>query len=183
MRLLPLPGDVGLVAARELRERVRGRAFRIGTLLILAVIAAAIVIPAARGDKTNVKRVGVVGALPARCEPPCVADGTAVRRHRQPRRRRPSADGGASRICGAAGSTWPSSTRPRCGDDKAVTADPSAATSQLASAVARTVATANAVPAAGLTPAQAAALAAARSAPVAACSQPARAATQRTRRS
>ena len=111
MRLLPLPGDVGLVAARELRERLRGRAFRIGTLLILAVIAAAIIIPAVRGDKTDVQRVGVVGALSAPLRAAVVADGSAANATvtlvaRPAGRRR-------SRICGAGGSTSPSSTRPR----------------------------------------------------------------------
>ena len=38
-------GDVGLVASREIKERVRGRIFRIGTLVILVVVAAAIIIP------------------------------------------------------------------------------------------------------------------------------------------
>ena len=51
MRLLPLPGDVGLVAARELRVRVRGRVFRIGTLLVLLIVAAAIVIPTLLGGR------------------------------------------------------------------------------------------------------------------------------------
>ena len=41
----PFNGDVGLVAAREMRERFRGRIFRVGTLLVLAAVAAAIVIP------------------------------------------------------------------------------------------------------------------------------------------
>ena len=38
-------GDVGMVAMREIRERVRGRIFRIGTLIILLFVGAAIVIP------------------------------------------------------------------------------------------------------------------------------------------
>ena len=33
--------DIGLVAAREVRERIRGRVFRVGTLMLLAVVAAA----------------------------------------------------------------------------------------------------------------------------------------------
>ncbi len=51
LRLLPLPGDIGLVAAREFRERVRGRVFRIGTLLVLVIVSAAIVIPTLIGSK------------------------------------------------------------------------------------------------------------------------------------
>lgn len=34
----PFNGDVGLVAAREIRERFRGRLFRVGTLLVLAAV-------------------------------------------------------------------------------------------------------------------------------------------------
>ena len=164
MRLLPLPGDVGLVAARELRERLRGRAFRIGTLLILAVIAAAIIIPAVRGDKVNVQRVGVVGALSAPLRAAVVADGTA-------------ANATVTLVAEASQTAAESDLRGGRIDvaiidstavvtDKPVTADPASATAQLANAAARTVATANAVRSADLTPAQAAALAAARSAPV-----------------
>lgn len=58
-------GDVWLVAAREIRERLRGRIFRLGTLLILAVVAAAIVIPTLTAGTQQVQRVGVVGALSA----------------------------------------------------------------------------------------------------------------------
>lgn len=59
-------GDVALVAAREVRERTRGRMFRIGTLLILLAVAAAIVIPTLRhGSNSSDQRVGVVGAVSA----------------------------------------------------------------------------------------------------------------------
>jgi ABC-2 type transport system permease protein len=57
-------GDVGLVASREIRERIRGRLFRVGTLIILAVVAAAIVIPTLhKGSTESVQKVGVVGQL------------------------------------------------------------------------------------------------------------------------
>ncbi len=56
-------GDVSLVASREVRERVRGKVFRIGTVIILAVVAGAIVIPKLTSSKANSERVGVVGAL------------------------------------------------------------------------------------------------------------------------
>jgi ABC-2 type transport system permease protein len=164
MRLLPLPGDVGLVAARELRERLRGRAFRIGTVLILAVIAAAIIIPAVRGDRADVQRVGVVGTLSAPLRAAVVADGTA-------------ADVTVTLVAEASRMTAESDLRGGRIDvaiidsaavvtDKPVTAEPASATAQLATAAARTVATANAIRSAGLTAAQATALAAARSAPV-----------------
>ncbi len=54
-------GDVGLVALREIRERVRGRIFRVGTVIILLVVAAAIVIPVIHGGKAGPQEVGVVG--------------------------------------------------------------------------------------------------------------------------
>jgi ABC-2 type transport system permease protein len=55
-------GDVGLIAAREIRERVRGRIFRVGTLIILLVVAAAILIPKLQnGSSQTVQTVGVVG--------------------------------------------------------------------------------------------------------------------------
>ena len=178
MRLLPLPGDVGLVAARELRERLRGRAFRIGTVLILAVIAAAIVIPAVRGDKTDVQRVGVVGALSAPLRTAVVADGSAanatVTLVAEASRTAAESDLRGGRIDVAIIDSTAVVT------DKPVTADPASATAQLANAAARTVATANAVRSADLTPAQAAALAAARSAPVSSLQSAGPAGAQRT---
>jgi ABC-2 type transport system permease protein len=56
-------GGVGLVAAREIRERLRTRLFKVGTLIILLVVAAAIVIPTVRHSTAVPQRVGVVGAL------------------------------------------------------------------------------------------------------------------------
>jgi len=57
-------GDVGLIAGREIRERVRGRIFRVGTLIILLVVAAAIVIPKLQSKSgQTVQTVGVVGGL------------------------------------------------------------------------------------------------------------------------
>jgi ABC-2 type transport system permease protein len=55
-------GDAGLVALREIRERVRGRIFRVGTLVILLGVGAAIVIPkVTSGGTSPPQRVGVVG--------------------------------------------------------------------------------------------------------------------------
>ncbi|MGH9028159.1 MAG: ABC transporter permease [Acidimicrobiales bacterium] len=57
-------GDVGMVAAREIRERIRGRIFRIGTLIILVAVAAAIVIPTLQSSAGPTRqKVGVVGVL------------------------------------------------------------------------------------------------------------------------
>lgn len=56
-------GGVSIVAAREVRERLRGRMFRVSTLVILLVVAAAIVIPNLHHKHTSTLRVGVVGVL------------------------------------------------------------------------------------------------------------------------
>ena len=75
----PFASDISLVAAREVRERVRGRIFRAGTLLILAVVAAAIVIPVLdRGTSHPHETVGVVGALSAPLRATVVSAGTSV---------------------------------------------------------------------------------------------------------
>jgi ABC-2 type transport system permease protein len=71
-------GDVGLVAEREVRERIRGRIFRVGTLLILVAVAAAIVIPAATRGKTHPQRVGTVGVVPAPLRATVIATATAI---------------------------------------------------------------------------------------------------------
>jgi ABC-2 type transport system permease protein len=71
-------GDVGLVAGREIRERIRGRIFRVGTLIILAGVAAAIVIPTLQKSSTeSVQKVGVVGHLSASARRLVLAAGQA----------------------------------------------------------------------------------------------------------
>ncbi len=56
-------GSVGLVARREILERVRGRIFRVGTIIILLIVAAAILIPKIHSNSTpSPQKVGVVGA-------------------------------------------------------------------------------------------------------------------------
>jgi ABC-2 type transport system permease protein len=62
-------GDVGLVALREIRERVRGRIFRVGTVIILLVVAGAIVIPVIHGGKAGPQEVGVVGPADPALQP------------------------------------------------------------------------------------------------------------------
>jgi len=65
---------VGLVAAREIRERVRARSFQITTVLVALAVIAAIVIP-------NLGREGQVGAPSAAARDAAVASGrlTGVR--------------------------------------------------------------------------------------------------------
>ncbi len=54
-------GDTGLVAGREIRERLRGRVFRVVTVILFAVVAAAVVIPTLHTGSTKTYEVGVVG--------------------------------------------------------------------------------------------------------------------------
>jgi ABC-2 type transport system permease protein len=56
---------VRLVAAREIRERVRARSFQITTLLVALAVAAAIVIPNLGDDGPGSVRLGQVGTLTA----------------------------------------------------------------------------------------------------------------------
>lgn len=58
-------GDVSLVMGRELRERLRGRFYLIGTAIVLVVVAAAIVIPVIHKPSTQTETIGVVGNLSA----------------------------------------------------------------------------------------------------------------------
>ena len=67
------------MAAREVRERIRGRIFRVGTVLILLVVAAAIVVPVVNRSSSHPHRiVGVVGALSASLRATVVASGPHV---------------------------------------------------------------------------------------------------------
>jgi ABC-2 type transport system permease protein len=57
-----LLGDTGLVAGREIRERVRGRVFRVVTVILFGVVTAAVVIPTLHAGTTVSRRVGVVAS-------------------------------------------------------------------------------------------------------------------------
>ena len=59
-------GDVGIVAMREIKQRVRGRIFRVGTLIVLIGVAAAIIVPSIhKGSGLTNQPVGIVGGLSA----------------------------------------------------------------------------------------------------------------------
>ncbi|MBV8160814.1 MAG: hypothetical protein JO265_07815, partial [Acidimicrobiia bacterium] len=58
-------GDTGLVAGREIRERLRGRVFRVVTVILFAAVAAAVVIPTIHSGTTHVQRIGVVAGSPS----------------------------------------------------------------------------------------------------------------------
>ena len=164
LRLLPLPGDVGLVAARELRARVRGRVFRTGTLLVLIIVAAAIVIPALISARASIQRVGVAGQLSAPIRTAVVADGVAagdqVEIVAEPSGRAASADLRAGRIDLAIVDGRQVVVA------KAIAASDTSAPAQLTRAVARTVGTGEALQAAGLSQAQASLITGARPLPV-----------------
>ena len=71
-------GDVGLVAQREVHERIRGRVFQVGTILILLVVVAAIVIPTLNKSKAQPDKVGVVGALSTQVKAALVASVSSI---------------------------------------------------------------------------------------------------------
>jgi len=57
--------DVALIVAREVRERTRGRSFRIATAIILLAVAAGVVIPVLRKGHHSTETVAIVGSLSA----------------------------------------------------------------------------------------------------------------------
>lgn len=74
---------VALVAGREIRQRVRGRVFRVATILILLGVGAAIVIPTLHHNRTPVEHIGVVGTLssPLRARVEATAASVGVKAH------------------------------------------------------------------------------------------------------
>ena len=67
-----------LVAAREIRERGRSRAFLASLLLMLLAVAAAIALPALLDTGPGTKDVGLTGATPAGLTAAVQAQGDAV---------------------------------------------------------------------------------------------------------
>ncbi len=74
----PLGGETVLIAAREIRERLRGRIFKGVTLILLAVVAAAVVIPTVHSGSKSRTTVGVVGELAAPLERQVVQAGARL---------------------------------------------------------------------------------------------------------
>ncbi|MDA8295588.1 MAG: ABC transporter permease [Actinomycetota bacterium] len=70
-------GDAGLVASREIKERARGRLFRLGTLAVLVIVALAIGLSTLSHHKRPVVDVALVN-VPARLHAPIVASGAAA---------------------------------------------------------------------------------------------------------
>lgn len=158
-----LTGYTGLVAAREIRQRIRGRIFRVGTLLILMVVAAAIVIPVLSRGKSGSQQIGVVGGLSAPLRAAVAAGtstGTTVRLVPEP-------DLAAARTdlrSGRVDLTIVDARRILV--SKAIGAADTSATAQLVHAVSKTLGVDEAFEAAGLSAAQAAQLAGAKPLPV-----------------
>lgn len=73
-----LSGEVSLIAAREVRQRVQGRVFRVVTVLMLVGVGAAIVIPAVTKTTTDTSHIGVVGVLTPSEQAAVTAAGAAV---------------------------------------------------------------------------------------------------------
>jgi ABC-2 type transport system permease protein len=162
--LTRLTGYTGLVAGREVRQRLRGRLFRVGTLLILAVVAAAIVIPALNKGKSHTQQVGVVGALSPPLRAAVVATGTSIG---TTVRLVPRADVAAAHADLRSGRVDLVIVDGReIVVSKAISASDTSATAQLARAVSKTLGVDEAFEAAGLSAAQAAQLAGARPLPV-----------------
>ena len=67
-----------LVAAREIRERGRSRAFLASLLLMLLAVVAAIALPALLDTGPGTKDVGITGATPAGLSAAVQAHGEAV---------------------------------------------------------------------------------------------------------
>jgi ABC-2 type transport system permease protein len=57
-----LLGSTGLVAGREIRERLRGRTFQVVTIILFGVVAAAVIIPTLHAGTAASQRVGVVAS-------------------------------------------------------------------------------------------------------------------------
>jgi ABC-2 type transport system permease protein len=154
------------VASREVRERARGKIFRVGTVLILAVVAGAIVIPTlGKGGKTTVPPVGVVGSLDPALGAAVVATGPALG---VTVKLVPEADLAAADRALRAGrvSVVIVDTR-RLMVDAAISPSDGSITAQLVGAVAQTLGTDEAYISAGLTTAQAETVAGAKPLPVA----------------
>ena len=56
--------NVRLIAAREVRERLRAKSFRVATMIGVAIVVAAIVVPKVHGGKKHVYTLAAVGGAP-----------------------------------------------------------------------------------------------------------------------
>lgn len=157
-------GVAGLIAAREVRQRLRGRVFRIATLLLLVGVAAAVVIPVATKGKSGAQRVGVVGTSTTAVRQAIAVAAADVHTqvHLVPEpgvaQARDAVRTGAIDLAVVA--------EERVVVKRALTSSDATRTAQLARVLAQILGSAKAIRAAGLTPAQRAQLARARPLPV-----------------
>ena len=77
-RFADVGGNVGLVARREIRERIKGRTFRVATLFILVAISAAVTIPVLTKNSKSMQHIGVVGTLSGPLRATVLATGAAL---------------------------------------------------------------------------------------------------------
>lgn len=163
-RLAPRSGLVGLIAGREIRQRLRGRMFRVATLLLLVGVAAAVVIPAATKGKSQTQHVGVVGPATADVRRAIALAAAGVHTEVQVTvepslaRARDALRAGSFDLAVVAGE--------RVLLKRALTSGDTTGTAQLARALAQVLGNLNALSAAGLTPTQRAQLAHARPLPI-----------------
>jgi ABC-2 type transport system permease protein len=163
-RFAPWTGDIGLVATREIRERVRGKVFRIGTLLILAVVAGAIIIPKLTHSTSPAEQVGVVGTFPASARS---AVTQAARSTANPVQFRHEPDVASAKAALRAGTLDLAVINGHdLVVDQSISPDDTSSTAQLAQAVAANLGVDEALASAHLTAAQSAALHGARPVPV-----------------
>ncbi|HVB70361.1 MAG TPA: ABC transporter permease [Acidimicrobiales bacterium] len=148
----PVSSGVGLVAARDVRERVKSRIFIVGTLFILAVVAASIIIPTLNKSRISTQVVGVVGTLSAPYRSTAVSSahsvGTKIRFVDEPTLARAQRDLRSGNI------DFAIIDAQRIEVNKAVSASDSSTTAQTVGAVALGLGQDRAVAAAQLDPAQ-----------------------------
>ena len=163
-RLRPFSGTVALVTEREIRQRIRGRVFRAGTVLILAVVAAAIVIPTVNRGTSRPEQIGVVGTLPTTLRDAVATSarsvGTAVHVVQEPNVQAADNDLRAGHLA------FVIVDRRRLVVNKAITSTDLSTTAQVVRAVARNLGVAEALQSANLSARQASELAGARALPV-----------------
>ncbi len=168
---LPLPrpelarGDVAVIAAREIRQRVRSRLFRVVTILMLFGVTAAIVIPVLTKTGAPTLRVGVVGDLSAADGAAVVAAGASASAHV---RVVPEPDVGAARrdLLASRVSVVVTTAARAVVTMKAVTPTDTSTTARLARAIAASLGEQQAFNLAGLSAEQAARVRAARPLPL-----------------
>lgn len=177
-RLPELGGDTALVAAREVRERVRARAFRVVTALLLVAVGVAVVVPVLTRSKAGAEPVGVVGSLsaPQRAAVLGAARGVGAQVVLVAEADRAAAE--AALRSGAIGLAVVDGRELLV--DKAITAGDTSTSAHLAAAVAAELGLQQAFASAGLSPAQVQGITGAKPLPVASL-QPAASSSTRTR--